>query len=46
MKLAESKVNDVRDGLEFLSDYMEVKMKNNEEIDFEKLDLKGIWCLS
>lgn len=33
-KLATSQVNDVRDGLEVLSDYMEEQMKKGEEIDF------------
>lgn len=40
VKLAVSGVNDVRDGLEILSDYMESQMKKGEEIDFEKVDLK------
>ncbi len=33
----------MRDGLEVLSDYMEARMKANEPIDFEKVNLKGVW---
>lgn len=34
MKLARSRVKDVRDGLEMLSEYMENKMKIGEDINF------------
>lgn len=42
-KLAKDGVKDVRDGLELLSEYMETRMKANEPIDFEKVNLKGVW---
>lgn len=42
VKLAKDGVKDVRDGLEVLSDYMEARMKANEPIDFEKVNLKGV----
>ena len=45
VKLAKDGVKDVRDGLEVLSDYMEARMKANEPIDFEKVNLKGVWLI-
>ena len=42
IKLARSKVNDVRDGLEKLSEYMEAKMKSSQDINFDDVNLQGL----
>lgn len=42
IKLARSKVNDVRDGLEKLSEYMETKMKSSQDINFDDVNLQGL----
>ena len=41
-KLVVEKVNDIRDGLERLSEYMEMKMTKGQEIIFDDVSLKGL----
>ena len=41
-KMAVEKVNDVRDALERLSEYMETQISKNQEINFEALSLVGL----
>jgi hypothetical protein len=40
--MAVEKVNDVRDALERLSEYMEAQISKNQEINFEALSLAGL----
>ena len=41
-KMAVETVNDVRDALERLSEYMETQISKNQEINFEALSLVGL----
>ena len=41
-KMAVEKVNDVRNALERLSEYMETQISKNQEINFEALSLAGL----
>jgi hypothetical protein len=41
-KLVVEGVNDVRAGLEKLSEYMETRMSKGQEIVFDELSLKGL----
>ena len=41
-KLAMDGVNDVRDGLEKLSEYMEARISKGQEIVFDEISLKGL----
>jgi hypothetical protein len=41
-KLAVDVVRDVRDGLEKLSEFMEMRMSKGQEILFDEISLKGL----